>query len=97
MRDHPLTAVTSFNGNSNLPSIHKCISRRVYGPFSGDRHAPNLAAEIDTSCDETERGSDSDHDEDILSASLTNIVNVSTGYYHIDIMIYTYTENVAIQ
>jgi hypothetical protein len=52
----------------------------VYGPFSGDRHAPNLAAEIDTSCDETERGSeDSDNDEDILSASLTNIVNVSTG------------------
>jgi hypothetical protein len=76
VRDYPLTAVTSFNGN--LAKIHKCISRRVYGPFSGDRHAPNLAAEIDTSCDETERDSQAeDSDEDILSASLTDMVNVS--------------------
>jgi hypothetical protein len=77
VRDHPLTATTSFNGS--LTKVHKCISRRVYEPFSGDRHTPNLAAEIDTSCDETESGSDDTSDtEDILSASLTDIINAST-------------------
>ena len=77
MRDHPLTAVTSFDGSP--ANIHKCISRRVFGPFSGDRHTPNLAVEVDTSCDETETASEGG-DEDILSASLTNVVNVSMPF-----------------
>ena len=90
MCDYPLTTVTAFNGN--LTRVHKCISRRVYGAFSEDRNTPNLAAEIDTSCDETEADSEDTQDsntEDILSASLTNIVNVST---FLPTLIYAYTE-----
>ena len=62
----------------------------MYGSFSGDRQTPNLAAEVDTSCNETEAGSpEDDSDEDLLSASLTNIVNVSTTLFnHIDICLY---------
>jgi hypothetical protein len=86
VRNHPLTASTSFNGN--LTSIHKCISRRVYGSFSGDRHTPNLAAEVDTSCDETEAGLEDSDEDTILSASLTNLVNVSTL---LTTLIYAYT------
>lgn len=89
MRDYPLTAVTAFDGN--ITRVHKCISRRVYGPFSEDRNTPNLAAEIDTSCDETEADSEDSHTEDILSASLTNIVNVSTFLLTFK-LIYAYTE-----
>lgn len=89
VRDHPLTAVTSFGGN--LATIHKCISRRVYGSFSSDRRTPNLLreADIETSCDETETLAGSEgSDEDDLSASLTSIVNVSSSVPYVEKCLY---------
>ena len=61
----------------------------MYESFSGDRHTPNLAAQIEMSCEETETLAVSeDSDEDGLSASLTSIVNVSSSVPYIDKCLY---------
>ena len=90
VHEYPLTAVTSFN-DSPL-RVHKCISWRVYEQFPGDHHAPNLVADVNTSCDESESGSDSDMEDIISTTSLINIVNVSTPIY-VDIECHTYTRD----
>lgn len=60
----------------------------MYELFSGDQSTPNSATEIDTSCDETEAGLQDSDTEDTLSASLTDIVNVSTLVFTFDICLY---------
>ena len=82
-----MTATTSFNGN--FTQAHTCISRRVYEQFPGDRHTPNLAADIDTSCDELESGSEDTDVEEILS----DIINVSILLPAFK-LIYAHTQNV---
>jgi hypothetical protein len=95
VHEHPLTASVSFDGS--LPRVHKCISRRMYEQFPGDQHAPNLAADIDTSCDELESGSEDSDMEDIISTSLTDIINISAPPPALILKCHTYTGNAGTQ
>jgi hypothetical protein len=83
-----LTATTSFNRDGSFTRVHTCISQRVYEQFPGDHgHTPNLAVDIDTSCDELESGSEDTDVEEILS----DVINVSTLLVPAFKLIYAYT------
>ena len=79
VREHPLTAIASLD--TNPPRVHTCISKRVYDQFPGDLYPSNQAADIDTSCTESQSESEDSDMEDILpTTGQRDIVNVSAHY-----------------